>query len=108
MRLPSTPAAVTLNRDQSPLATLKPANSIVPSDGIGRQALSATMSTKTPARPRSSITFTANCTSGSVNDATSNVAPGYSGGLDARERQGADALLGPLGRPPDVGLRPQH
>ena len=45
------PAATTANREYSPRATLKPANRNVVSDGIGMQALSATMSTKMPGRP---------------------------------------------------------
>ena len=52
-------------------ATLKPANRNVASDGIGMQALSATISAKIPGRPSLSITSTANWTSGSVMEAWS-------------------------------------
>ena len=64
------PTATTANSEYSPSETLKPANSIVASDGIGMQALSATISTKTPGRPSLSITSTANWTIGSVSEAT--------------------------------------
>jgi hypothetical protein len=60
----------TTSSGYSPSETLKPANSIVPSDGIGMQALSATISAKTPGRPSLSTTSTANWTSGSVREAT--------------------------------------
>ena len=46
---PATPAAITPNRVRSPSLTLKPANSIVASLGIGMQALPSIVSTKTPA-----------------------------------------------------------
>jgi hypothetical protein len=60
-----------------PSATLKPAKSIVASDGIGMQALSATMRRKMPASPIASTTSTANWTIGSVREATSGTpAPG--------------------------------
>ncbi len=49
-----------------PSETLKPANSIVASLGIGMQALSSSMSTKMPARPMASITSVAALTSGPV------------------------------------------
>ena len=39
--------------EYSPFETLKPANSIVASLGIGMQALSSSIRTKTPGRPRS-------------------------------------------------------
>ena len=66
----SVPTATTANIEYSPLATLKPANRNVASEGIGMQALSATISAKIPGRPSLSITSTANCTIGSVSDAT--------------------------------------
>src|SRR3954447_10133237 len=80
-----TPTAVTVSSEYSPLATLKPANSIEPSEGIGSSALSPTISRKTPGSPRSLITSTANCTSGSVIDASisaqgSSWAPASGGG----------------------------
>ena len=46
--LPSTPAAVMPSRVRSPSSTLKPANSIVASLGIGMLALSSSISTKIP------------------------------------------------------------
>ena len=39
----ATPTNVAMNSEYSPSATLKPANSIVASEGIGRQALSPTI-----------------------------------------------------------------
>src|SRR3954470_22906877 len=50
---------------------LKPANSIVPSLGIGMHALSATIKANTPGRPSASMTSTAKLTSGSVMEASS-------------------------------------
>ena len=58
-RLASEPTTVTANRLYSPFDTLKPANSIVASLGIGMQALSRSISTKTPGRPIASTTSTA-------------------------------------------------
>src|SRR4051812_9526259 len=52
------------NRVRLPSETLKPANSIVASLGMGMQALSRTMSRNTPARPVASITLVAAFTSG--------------------------------------------
>ena len=46
--------AVATTSEYSPLETLKPANSIVASDGIGRHALSATISRKIPGSPSAS------------------------------------------------------
>ena len=63
-----------MNSEYSPSATLKPANSIVASEGIGRQALSPTISRKTPSSPISRTTSTAKLTIGSVIDATSTAA----------------------------------
>jgi hypothetical protein len=54
--------ATTANSEYSPSETLKPANSIVASDGIGMHALSATISAKIPGRPSLSTTSTANWT----------------------------------------------
>ena len=65
----ATPTSVTANSEYSPSETLKPANSIVASEGIGMHALSATISRKTPGSPSLSITSTANWTSGSVMEA---------------------------------------
>src|SRR3954467_4880193 len=103
--LATTPTAVTTNSEYSPWATLKPAKSIVPSDGMGRQALSPTISRKTPINPILSMTSTANWTSGSVIEATS-TAPRVDGlpGFDTRERQRRHPLLGPA----DVRLGTQH
>ena len=42
------PTATTANIEYSPSETLKPANSIVASDGIGMHALSATISSEDP------------------------------------------------------------
>src|SRR3954453_146538 len=94
-----------MRSEYSPWKTLKPANSIVPSDGIGRQALSATISRKTPTRPSLSMTSTANWTSGSVMDANC-TAPRVvaSARIDPRQRQRRDPLLGPR----DVRLGAQH
>ena len=113
-RSPATPTAMTANSEYSPLATLKPANSIVASEGIGRQALSPTISRKTPSSPSLSMTSTANWTSGSVMEARPARPPrvgqgaSVSGRLDPRQRQRGDALLRARRRAPDVGLRPQH
>ena len=49
-----------------PSFTLKPANSMVASLGIGINALSSVISTKTPAYPASPIRLVANSTSLSV------------------------------------------
>ena len=65
----ATPTKVAMNSEYSPSATLKPANSIVASEGIGRQALSPTISRKTPISPISPTTSTAKLTIGSVIDA---------------------------------------
>ena len=51
--MPSTPAATTPNSVSSPSETLKPANSMIASLGIGMQALSSVISTNTPAGPAS-------------------------------------------------------
>src|SRR5690349_20697721 len=64
-----TPTAVATKSEYSPSETLKPAKSIVASDGIGSRALSPTISRKTPTRPILSMTSTANWTSGSVMEA---------------------------------------
>src|SRR3979409_234684 len=53
----------------SPLDTLKPANSIVASEGLRLQTLSRNHSTNTPGSPRSETTLVANVTSVSVMDA---------------------------------------
>ena len=63
------PTATTANIEYSPSATLKPANRNVASDGIGMQALSATISRKIPGRPSASTTSTAKSTIGSVMEA---------------------------------------
>ena len=63
------PVATTANIEYSPRETLKPANRNVVSDGIGMQALSATIRRKIPGSPMASITSTANSTIGSVSDA---------------------------------------
>ena len=65
----ATPTKVAMNSEYWPSETLKPANSIVASEGIGRQALSPTIRRKTPIRPISSTTSTAKLTIGSVIDA---------------------------------------
>ena len=65
------PTATAANREYSPFETLKPANSIVASLGIGMQALSSTMSRKTPGSPIASTTSTAKLTIGSVIEAIS-------------------------------------
>src|SRR3954447_11159008 len=73
-RLAIEPTATAANRLYSPLETLKPAKSIVASDGIGMQALSGTISRKIPGRPRSPTTLVANSASLSVTDARTRAA----------------------------------
>src|SRR4030088_1326335 len=68
------------SRLYSPLCTLKPANSIVASEGIGMQALSRNMSTNTPGSPKSETTLVANVTSVSVMDAEMSIAATAEGG----------------------------
>ena len=106
-----------MNSEYSPSATLKPANSIVASEGIGRQALSPTISRKTPSSPISRTTSTAKLTIGSVIDAKTTprrVArrrakiEASEEAFDPRQRQRRDALLRALRRAADVGLGPQH
>ena len=63
------PVATTANIEYSPRDTLKPANRKVVSEGIGMQALSATIRRNIPGSPIASITSTANSTIGSVSDA---------------------------------------
>ncbi len=70
----------------SPSETLKPANSIVASLGIGMHALSSSMRMKTPERPRSATTLVANSTIGSVSEATTNTCPRLSPGRAGRVR----------------------
>ena len=62
---PSTPAATMPKRVMFPSDTLKPANSMIASLGIGMQALSSVMRTNTPASPIASMTLVAALTSGS-------------------------------------------
>ena len=79
----------------------------VASDGTGMHALSTSMSTKIPARPRSPTTFVANSTSGSVIDAsTTNTAPEGSGRV--RRYHLPDAPTDPPGggSPPAPPLAP--
>ena len=54
------PVATTANIEYSPRETLNPANRNVVSEGIGMQALSATISRKIPGSPIASTTSTAN------------------------------------------------
>src|SRR5215203_2866409 len=70
-RLATEPTKVAMNRLYSPLETLKPANSIVASEGTGMQALSSSIRTNTPGRPIASTTSTATSTIGSVMEASS-------------------------------------
>src|SRR3954469_21047015 len=74
-RLATDPTATAANSEYSPLVTLKPAKSIVASDGIGMSALSGVISRKIPGRPRSPTTFTAKFTSGSVIEAKTGSTP---------------------------------
>src|SRR5467141_3697594 len=74
---------VIASRLYSPLCTLKPANSIVASDGIGMHALSRNMSTNTPGSPRSEMTLVANVTSVSVMDAEMSIAATAKGSVPA-------------------------
>ncbi len=62
--LPATPAATMPNSVRSPVETLKPAKSMIASLGIGMQALSSVISTKTPARPAESMKSVAKFTTG--------------------------------------------
>src|SRR3954447_7681018 len=87
-RLAIEPTATAANRLYSPLETLKPAKSIVASDGIGMSALSGVISRKIPGRPRSPTTLTAKFTSGSVIDARTGSTP--------RRRLASAALPVPL------------
>src|SRR5256885_2140283 len=66
-----------------PSETLKPANSIVASEGIGMHALSKNMSTNTPGRPRSETTLVANVTSVSVIDAETSIGATAKGSVPA-------------------------
>ena len=66
----SDPTAVAANRLYSPRETLKPANSMVASLGIGMHALSRSISTNTPGSPIASTTSTATSTIGSVIEAS--------------------------------------
>src|SRR3954471_1568437 len=74
-RLAIDPTATAANSEYSPLETLKPAKSIVASDGIGMRALSGVINRKIPGRPRSPTTFTAKFTSGSVIEAKTGSTP---------------------------------
>src|SRR3954447_7161244 len=87
-RLAIEPTATAANRLYSPLETLKPAKSIVASDGIGMRALSGVISRKIPGSPRSPTTRTAKLTSGSVIEARSGSTP--------RRRLASAALPVPL------------
>ena len=64
--MPSTPAATTPNRVRSPLETLKPANSMIASLGIGMQADSRVISTKTATTPAEPMNSVARSTIGST------------------------------------------
>jgi hypothetical protein len=55
--LPATPTAIAAARPILPWLTANPANIIVASAGMGMQALSSSMSTKTPGRPNTAITW---------------------------------------------------
>src|SRR3954470_18668174 len=87
-RLAIEPTATAANREYWPSETLKPAKSIVASDGIGMSALSGVISRKIPGRPRSPTTLTAKFTSGSVIDARTGSTP--------RRRLASAALPVPL------------
>src|ERR1700716_1476738 len=89
---------VIASRLYSPLCTLKPANSIVASEGIGMQALSRNMSTNTPGSPRSETTLVANVTSVSVMDAEMSIAATAKGSVPAMPVPlfDTDTPLGPL------------
>src|SRR6195256_2042713 len=67
----------------SPLCTLKPANSIVASEGIGMHALSRNMSTNTPGSPGAETTLVANVTSVSVMDAEMSIVATAKGSVPA-------------------------
>ena len=68
-RFAATATATTAQNEYVPSLTLKPANSIVGSDGNGMPMLSSVMSTKIPARPMSSTTSVTKSASLSVTDA---------------------------------------
>jgi hypothetical protein len=72
--LATDPTIVAANRLYSPRDTLKPANSMVASLGTGMQALSRSISTKTPVSPIASTTSTATSTIGSVIEARTGIA----------------------------------
>ena len=64
--MPRTPAATTPNRVSSPLETLKPAKSMIASLGIGMQADSRVISTKTATTPAEPMNSVATLTIGST------------------------------------------
>ena len=64
--MPSTPAATIPIRVSSPLETLKPANSMIASLGIGMQADSRVISRKTAASPAEPMNSVATSTIGST------------------------------------------
>ena len=70
---PITPAMTTATSPKRPWETPKPANSIVASDGIGMQALSSSIRTKIPTRPRLPITEVAASTRGPVREAKATI-----------------------------------
>src|SRR5665647_1943973 len=76
MTLAIVPTATAAKSEYLPWWTLKPANSIVASEGIGIPALSGVMSRKIPGRPRSPTTWTAQLTIGSVMEARMGIATG--------------------------------
>src|SRR5690242_11987633 len=69
-----TPVATAAKSEYLPSETLKPANSIVASDGIGISALSGTISRKIPGNPRSPTTLVAKSASFSVTEASTSAA----------------------------------
>src|SRR5581483_1776382 len=85
----------------SPRETLKPAKSIVASEGIGTQALSSSMSTKTPPSPAESTRFVAKSTSGLR---TSPASAGARAGVIGRA--GYTRADVPPRRPPERPCRP--
>ena len=69
----------------SPVETLKPANSIVASLGTGMQALSSSMSMKTPTTPTESMKSVATLTIESMIDAAGSAACRLSGSMRVAE-----------------------
>ena len=84
--LPARPARVIPSRVWSPLETLKPANSITASLGIGMQARARRHQQEDPASPVLSMTLTQKSTIGPVRSAKRRIGCTQSGGPVILER----------------------